>query len=341
MSTATLTQSPPRQRSPSRRLGLVVVLTSLVVIAVLSLMLGAKSIAVGDVWGGLTDPDSSHYAVVHGLRLPRTILGLAAGAALGLSGALLQAATRNPLADPGLLGVNSGAAVAVVSATYFLGVSTYSATLPFAFAGAAVAATACYLIAGAGRATPAALALAGAAITAAGLSYVQGIQILDAATLNQMRYWQVGSLVSAHSTPLTVTVALIAAGLALGLLLARPLNSLALGEATARGLGLSPTKLRIGIILAVTVLAGTATAACGPIVFVGLVIPHVVRFFVGVDNRWILPYSALVGALFLVTVDILGRLLARPGEVQVGVLCAVIGGPFFLYLVSRRKVAAL
>ncbi|MFC4334555.1 FecCD family ABC transporter permease [Salininema proteolyticum] len=311
------------------------------VLTVLSLALGSKDIPLSEIWPGLTDPASDSYAVVNGLRVPRTVIGLAAGAAMGLAGALLQAATRNPLADPGLLGVNAGAAVAVVSASYFFGVTSFLTSLPFAFLGAAAAATACYLIAGGGRATPAALALSGAAITAAGIAYVQGIQVLDAATVNTMRFWSVGSLASAHSVPLTLTVVLMAVGIVAGLLLARPLNALALGESAARGLGLNPTVLRVAIIASVTLLAGTATAACGPIVFVGLVIPHLVRALAGVDHRWILPLSVLGGAVFLVAVDVLGRLIARPGEVQAGVLCAIVGGPFFVYLVSRKKVSAL
>ncbi|WP_100445508.1 FecCD family ABC transporter permease [Glycomyces xiaoerkulensis] len=340
MSTATATSTSAPQRA-RRVTGLLALTAALVVLAALSVALGARAMSMGEVWAGLADTASDAYPVVTELRLPRTALGLAAGAALGLSGALMQAMTRNPLADPGLLGVNTGAAAAVVSAVHFLGLSTFGATLGFAWLGAAAAAVACYLIAGAAAATPARLALAGAAVTAAGLAYVSAIQILDTATLEQMRFWSVGSLVNAHNVPLGIVVGLIAAAAAAGVLLSRPLNALALGDASATGLGVDPRVLRIAGIAVITVLAGTATAACGPIVFVGLVVPHIVRAYTGPDQNWVLPYSALGGAAFMLAADVLGRVAARPAELQVGIVCAVVGGPFFLYLINRRKVARL
>ncbi|WP_026923724.1 FecCD family ABC transporter permease [Glycomyces arizonensis] len=328
-------------RTNRRVTGLFVFAGVLVALAVLSVAVGSRALSLPEVWSGLTDAASDAYPVVTELRLPRTALGLAAGAALGLSGALMQAMTRNPLADPGLLGVNTGAAAAVVTAVHFIGLTTFTGTLAFAFIGAAVAAVACYLIGGAATATPARLALAGAAVTAAGYAYVSAIQLLDTATLEQMRFWSVGSLVNAHTVPLWPVIGLIAAAGIGGVLLARPLNALALGDATATGLGIDPRVLRVAGIGAITVLAGTATAACGPIVFVGLVVPHVVRAFTGPDQNWVLPYSMLTGAAFLVAADIIGRVVARPSELQVGIVCAVVGGPFFLYLVNRRKVARL
>ncbi|MFB9659816.1 FecCD family ABC transporter permease [Glycomyces mayteni] len=331
----------PRPRNARRIAGLAVLLAAIAVLAVASVALGARAMDLGQVWAGLTDPGSDAYPVVTELRLPRTALGLAAGAALGLAGALMQAMTRNPLADPGLLGVNTGAAAAVVTAAYFLGFSSFTQTIGFAFAGAAVATVATYLIAGAATATPARLALAGAAVTAAGYAYVSAIQLMDAASLETMRFWSVGSLVNAHTAPILPVVILIGVASAVGILLARPLNALALGDATATGLGVDPRVLRVAGIAAITVLAGTATAVCGPIVFVGLVVPHVVRAFTGPDQNWVLPYSMLTGAAFLVLMDVIGRLAARPAEVQVGIVCAVVGGPFFISLVSRRKVARL
>ncbi|THV37077.1 FecCD family ABC transporter permease [Glycomyces buryatensis] len=329
-------------RPTSRRAwGLLVLAGVIAVLAVLSIAVGSRAMGLGEVWTGLTDPASDAHTVVTQMRLPRTALGLAAGAALGLAGALMQAMTRNPLADPGLLGVNTGAAAAVVTAAYFFGFASFTQTIGFAFAGAAIAAVGCYLIAGAASATPARLALAGAAVTAAGYAYVSAVQILDAATLEQMRFWSVGSLVNAPTTPVLPVVILIAVAAIAGLVLARPLNALALGDATATGLGVDPRVLRVAGIAAITVLAGTATAVCGPIVFVGLVVPHVVRAFTGPDQNWVLPYSALTGAAFLLAADVLGRVIARPAEVQVGIVCAVAGGPFFLYLISRRRVASL
>jgi iron complex transport system permease protein len=318
-----------------------VLVALLAALAVVSVAVGSRAMDLGQVWDGLTDSGSESYPVVTELRLPRTVLGLAAGAALGLAGALMQAMTRNPLADPGLLGVNTGAAAAVVTASFFFGSFGFGQTIVFAFIGAAAASVAVYLIAGAAAATPARLALAGAAVTAAGYAYVSAVQLMDAATLDQMRFWSVGSLVNAHVAPMLPVVMLIGIAAAGGVLLARPLNALALGDATATGLGVDPRVLRVAGILAITVLAGTATAVCGPIVFVGLVVPHVVRAFTGPDQNWVLPYSMLTGAAFLMAADILGRIIARPAEVQVGIVCAVAGGPFFLYLVSRRKVARL
>ncbi len=335
------TATGPAPTTSRRVTGLLVLVALLAVLAVLSVVLGSRSMSLPEVWAGLTDADSDAYPVVTELRLPRTALGLAAGAALGLAGALMQAMTRNPLADPGLLGVNTGAAAAVVTAAHFIGLSSFTGTLVFAFLGAAVAAVACYLIAGAAGATPARLALAGAAVTAAGYAYVSAVQLLDSATLEQMRFWSVGSLVNAHTVPIAPVIGLIViAGIA-GVALAGPLNALALGDATATGLGVDPRTLRVVGIGVITVLAGTATAACGPIVFVGLVIPHMVRFHTGPDQNWVLPYSMLTGAAFLLAADVIGRVVARPSELQVGIVCAVVGGPFFLYLVSRRKVARL
>ena len=321
--------------------GLLALAGALAVLAVLSVAVGSRAMNLPEVWSGLTDTASDAYPVVTQMLLPRTALGLTAGAALGLAGALMQAMTRNPLADPGLLGVNTGAAAAVVTAVHFIGLTTFTGTLLVAFAGAAIASVACYLIAGAAGATPARLALAGAAVTAAGYAYVSAVQLLDTATLEQMRFWSVGSLVTAHTVPLPMVIGPVLAAGAAGVLLARPLNALALGDATATGLGVDPRVLRVAGIAAITVLAGTATAACGPIVFVGLVVPHVVRAYTGPDQNWVLPYSMLTGAVFLLAADVLGRVLARPSELQVGIVCAVVGGPFFLYLVSRRKVARL
>lgn len=321
--------------------GLLALAGALAVLAVLSVAVGSRAMNLPEVWSGLTDTASDAYPVVTQMRLPRTALGLTAGAALGLAGALMQAMTRNPLADPGLLGVNTGAAAAVVTAVHFIGLTTFTGTLLVAFAGAAIASVACYLIAGAAGATPARLALAGAAVTAAGYAYVSAVQLLDTATLEQMRFWSVGSLVTAHTVPLPMVIGPVLAAGAAGVLLARPLNALALGDATATGLGVDPRVLRVAGIAAITVLAGTATAACGPIVFVGLVVPHVVRAYTGPDQNWVLPYSMLTGAVFLLAADVLGRVLARPSELQVGIVTALIGGPVFIFLVRRRRTAQL
>jgi iron complex transport system permease protein len=271
------------------------------------------------------------------VRLPRTVLGLLAGSALGLAGAVMQALTRNPLADPGLLGVNAGAAAGVVSAISFLGVTSLTQQVWFALLGAALVAVLVQALGGTRGATPVRLALAGTAATAALYGYVNAVQLMDRAALDRMRFWTVGSLASANSQVIWHVLPFLLAGFALTLLLARPLNAIALGEDTARALGVRLQGTRIIALLAVTLLCGAATAACGPIVFVGLMIPHLVRALTGPDLRWILPYSALLAPVLLLGADIVGRLVARPSELQVGIVTALIGGPAFIFLVRRRR----
>lgn len=338
---ATKTRHGLVQSRRNRLTGLAVLVGILALTCILSLTLGSKTIPFLEVWDGLINEDSPHYSVVSELRLPRTVLGLLAGLALGLAGALMQAMTRNPLADPGLLGINTGAAAAVVSAIHFLGINAFSGYLWFSFAGAALAGTAVYLIAGISAATPARLALAGAALTAAGTAYVRALELVDTDTLDQMRFWSVGSLNNAQVVPLLSVALIIGVGTAVVFALARPLNALALGDDAARSLGANPTTVRITGIVAITLLCGAATAACGPIVFVGLAVPHIVRAFVGANQLWTLLYCTVAGPIFLLTADVIGRIAGRPSEMQVGIVCAVIGGPFFIYLVTRRKVVRL
>ncbi|MFC4029927.1 FecCD family ABC transporter permease [Streptomyces polygonati] len=318
-------------------------LAVLVLLAVLALSIGvgAKALSPAQVWHGLVDRDSPDYAVVHAMRLPRTLLGLLAGAALGLAGGLMQALTRNPLADPGLLGINAGASAAVVTATSLLGVATFDGYVWFALAGSAAVAVLVYAVGGGGAATPARLALAGSALNAALYSYVSAVMLLDTDSLDKMRFWTVGSLADARSGTVVKVLPFIAAGLLLALALARPLNALALGDDAARALGARPELVRGAAILAVTLLCGAATAACGPIVFVGLMVPHLVRALTGPDLRRLLLYCALLAPVLLLGSDVLGRVLGRPGELQVGVVTAVLGGPFFLYFARRGKVARI
>ncbi|MGW7521490.1 FecCD family ABC transporter permease [Streptomyces sp. NPDC054796] len=311
----------------------------LALMVVLSLAVGAKQLTFAEAWSGLADSGSSAYTVVHEMRLPRTLLGLLAGVALGLAGGVMQALTRNPLADPGLLGINAGAAAAVVSAISFLGISSYTGYIGFAFVGAAAVSVLVYVVGGGRGATPARLALAGTALNAALISYVNAVQLLDTASLDRMRFWTVGSLARAQNETLLKAVPFVAAGALLALALARPLNALALGDDAARALGSRPTLTRALSMAAVTLLCGAATAACGPIVFVGLMVPHMVRSLTGPDLRWLLPYCALLAPVLMLGADVLGRVLGRPGELQVGIVTAVLGGPFFLYFVRRRRVA--
>ncbi|RKN47864.1 iron ABC transporter permease [Micromonospora endolithica] len=332
--------APPRPRRVApRAAGLAVSVLLLAAVALLSITVGAKQLPLADVWQGLLHRDAAEYAVVHRMRLPRTLLGLLAGAALGVAGAVMQALTRNPLADPGLLGINAGAAAAVATAAALVGVGTVGGQVWFAMLGAAVVTAAVYLVGGGRGATPARLALAGAALNATLYSYVSAVMLLDAASLERLRFWTVGSLASADIDTVGTVAPFLAAGLLVALAAARPLNALALGDDAARALGARPALVRGMVIVAVTLLCGAATAACGPIVFVGLLVPHLVRALTGPDLRWLLPYCAVLAPVLLLGADVLGRVLSRPGELQVGMVTAVLGGPLFLWLVLRRPVA--
>ncbi|MET7876346.1 iron chelate uptake ABC transporter family permease subunit [Micromonospora profundi] len=339
-STASPTAPQParRSRQAARAAGLIAAVALLGVVLVLSIAVGAKSLPLADVWSGLLDRDAAEYAVVHQMRLPRTLLGLLAGAALGMAGAVMQALTRNPLADPGLLGINAGASAAVATAA-LLGVTAIGGYVWFALAGAAVVTALVYAVGGGRGATPARLALAGAALNATLYSYVSAVMMLDTASLDRLRFWTVGSLASADDATVTRVAPFIVVGLLVALAAARPLNALALGDDAARALGARPALIRVAVIVAVTLLCGAATAACGPIVFVGLLVPHLVRALTGPDLRWLLPYCAVLAPVLLLGADVLGRVLGRPGELQVGMVTAVLGGPLFLWLVTRSRVA--
>ncbi|MGW4888632.1 FecCD family ABC transporter permease [Streptomyces murinus] len=346
-----LVDSPPEPRAatapapPTRRavrpLGLLLSVALLALIAVASIAIGAKALTLAQVWHGLFHDSGTYGDVVVDERLARTVLGLLAGAALGLSGAVLQALTRNPLADPGLLGINAGASAAVVTAISFFGVTSLSGYVWFAFLGAAAVGALVWFLGGSRGATPVRLALAGTAISAALYGYLQAVMIMDDAALGRMRFWTVGSLASASESTITQVLPFLAAGSLLALALARPLNAVTMGDDTARALGAHLNRTRALAMLAATVLCGAATAACGPIVFVGLMVPHAVRSFTGPDLRWILPYAAVLSPVLLLGADVIGRVVARPAELQVGIVTAVIGGPVFIFLVRRRRTAQL
>ncbi|MEV4335241.1 iron chelate uptake ABC transporter family permease subunit [Streptomyces sp. NPDC049597] len=349
-----LVESPPQQsaqpvpaaESPKRHAlraaGLLVSVVVLLLVCVASIAVGAKPIPVADVWDALfRNTGTGNDVIVRDVRVPRTLLGLIVGAALGLSGAVMQALTRNPLAEPGLLGVNAGAAAAVVSAIGFLGVTSLTGYVWFAFGGAAVVSAAVYVLGGSRSATPVRLALAGTAATAALYGYINAVQLLDSAALDRLRFWTVGSLASAETGTVTKIVPFVAVGAVLSLLIARPLNAMEMGDDTARSLGAHLNRTRVLAMIAVTLLCGAATAACGPIVFVGLMIPHVVRALTGPDMRWILPYAAVLAPVLLLGADVVGRIVARPSELQVGIVTALIGGPVFIRLVRRKRMAQL
>lgn len=339
-------EAPARVRRRRRTLiGFVVAVVVLLMVCVLSLMVGARTIAPADVLHALThysatDDDS---LVVVGSRLPRTLLGLSAGLALGLAGAVMQGLSRNPLADPGILGVNFGASLAVVVAIAFLGVTAVSGYVWFAFAGAALAAGVVYAVSAVGRegATPVKLALAGAAVSAALGSLITAVMLTSRVSLDQMRFWQVGSLAGRGFGVLWQVLPTLVVGAALALALGRLLNGLALGDDVARGLGQRVGLARALSAVAIVLLCGSATAAVGPIAFVGLVVPHVARWVVGADYRRILAYSAVIAPALLIACDVIGRVIAPPGELQVGIVMAFVGAPLFIALVRRRKLVGL
>jgi len=311
--------------------------------ALLSLAVGSRSVPLGTVVEALLAPDrtSSDHLVVLDLRLPRTVVGLVVGAALGLAGAVMQGLTRNPLADPGLLGVNAGAATAVVLALSVLGVTSPLGYVWFAVLGAAAASAVVYGVAATGRegATPVKLTLAGAAVSAMLLSVTTAVLVVDASTFDQFRFWQVGSLSGRDLSVVAAVLPLLLVGALLALALGPLLDALSLGEDVARGLGQRTGLARVLGALAVVLLCGGATAVAGPIAFVGLAVPHLVRALTGPSHRWLLPLSALVAPTLLLLADVLGRVVARPGELQVGIVTAFVGAPVLVAIVRRRRGA--
>ncbi|MCU0491716.1 MAG: iron ABC transporter permease [Chloroflexaceae bacterium] len=343
----TLTAKPTPSRAlriarsrPMLLLGLLAGAGLLALAMMSSIAFGAADIDAPTVWQALVafNPESTQHLIIRTLRVPRAAVAVLVGAALGVSGALMQGLTRNPLGDTGILGINTGAALGVVTAVFFLNISSLSLYALFAFAGAALTAAAVYGLGSLGRGgpTPLKLTIAGAALTALLSSFTTGILILNQRTLEEVRFWLAGSVAGRDLNLLLQAAPYLLIGLVLALALGRQITTITLGDDVARGLGQRTGWVKGLSALAVVLLAGGAVAVAGPIGFIGLVIPHVVRFLVGVDYRWILPYSALLGAIFLVISDVAARLVLRPTELPVGVMTALIGGPFFVYLVRWR-----
>ena len=323
------------RRTATAAIGMVAAVAGVVV---LSTVVGSRAVSPG----ALLDASDPLHAV-YVARLERTLLGLVVGASLGLAGACMQGLTRNPLADPGLLGVNAGASFAMVLAISVFGVSQLSDYLWFAFAGAAVAAVLVHAVASLGRdgATPMKLAIAGAAVTAAVTSWTSGMLLVDRKTMETFRYWQVGTVGGRGLDVLLTGLPFLVLGAALALTGSRLLNALALGDDVARGLGRRTARDGLVIGLAIVLLAGGATALAGPIAFVGLLVPHGVRIVLGSDYARVLPFSAAVGAVFVVLADTVGRVVLPPAEVQVGIMTAVVGVPVFLGLLRRGRLGGL
>ncbi|MEV6345847.1 iron chelate uptake ABC transporter family permease subunit [Actinoplanes sp. NPDC051851] len=317
----------------------------LAVTAVLSVAVGAKSISPSVVLDALLHyrPTDDDHLVVHTMRLPRTAVGLLVGAALGVAGTVMQGITRNALADPGLLGINAGAALLLVVGISVFGVTSLTGYVWFGFAGAAATAVVVYAIGALGRdrATPVKLALSGAAVSAALASVTTAILLSDSDAFDRLRLWQVGSLAGRDAALIGQALPFLLAGAVLAIPCGRLMNALALGDDVARGLGQSVGTARALGAACVVVLCGTATALAGPVAFVGLTVPHIARAITGPDYRWILPYSAVLAPALLLAADVLGRVVARPAEIQVGIVTAVIGAPVFVALVRRRDLVEL
>ncbi len=343
---ATVVEQRPLRRSPAALSTILVVLLGvLVVVCFFSITMGARGVGLSTIWKAFTDYDPSNASetVIRELRVPRTLIGIFAGAALGLSGAILQGVTRNPLADAGIMGINAGAAAFIVFGIMVLGTQSASTYVWFAFAGAGVATVTVYALASFGRegATPVKLALAGAAVTAILSSITTAIVMTNVAALNELRFWQVGSLAGRYFPVFWQTIPYLAIGIVLALGAGRALNGLALGEDLALALGQRVRRTRATMFVTVAILCGAATAACGPIVFVGLIVPHVARMICGPDYRWILAYALLLTPIVLLVADIIGRVIVSPGELQVGVVLGVVGAPFFVLLVRYRNLTEL
>ncbi|WP_240773764.1 iron ABC transporter permease [Plantibacter sp. M259] len=308
-----------------------------------SLVLGSKDLSIEQIAGGLSGTDPDAATIMFTLRGSRTVLGIIVGAALGMAGALMQAFTRNPLADPGILGVNAGAAFAVAVGGAVFGITSLAGTVWFALCGAMVTTVAVWAIGAAGRGGPDALriTLAGVAIGAVLSGFTTGITLLSPDVLDRMRGWNAGTISNTPFDQFRWLLPFLAFGFVLALLVAKPLNSLALGDDLALSLGASVVRTRVLAVVAATLLCAAATAAAGPIAFVGLMVPHAVRWFTGPDQRWILAGSVLTAPVLLLASDIGGRLVLASGELPVGVVTAFVGGPVLIALVRRTGASAL
>ncbi len=325
--------------------GLVLAGAAALIVCLLSLRIGSLGITTTDALNALFnyDPDSYEQTVVRSLRLPRTIVGIGVGAALAVSGAVMQAATRNPLAGPSILGVSSGAAFAIVSAVYFGQLTDPLQYVWFAFGGGLAVSALVYALgsAGAGGASPVKLALAGVIVSALLSSWTTALLLLDQETLDVVRFWAAGSLAGRSLDVFWTVAPFLALGTLGAILVSHQLNILSLGDDAARALGMQTGRMRLVCALLVVLMTGAAVAAAGPIGFVGLAVPHIVRSLVGPDNRWVVPYSAVFGVILLLGADVLGRVLMRPSEIQVGIITAATGAPFLIWIARSRRVADL
>lgn len=331
------------RRTTARGLALVGLLALLAMLVAISVIVGARDVSFADIFAALGGATDTVGQAAVSTRIPRMALAVLAGAGLGLAGAVMQGVTRNPLSDPGILGVNAGAALAVVTGVAWFGITSSQAYLWSALVGAAMATLFVFRIGslGPGGATPLKLTLAGAATSVACASLIIAVVLPRADIAGGIQSWQIGGVGGATFERMIPVLPFLALGFAVSLLSARKLNSLALGDDLAAGLGENVALARFVASVGAVLLCGAVTALCGPIGFLGLVVPHLCRLLIGVDYRWLLPFSAVGGACLLLAADILGRVVARPGEIEVSIITALLGAPFFIWIVRRQKVREL
>lgn len=344
--TATLTR--PAGAGPAlrarRRAGTAAAAVVLLVLVLLGIAVGAKPIPPEVVWAALShfDPANTEHVIVVEQRIPRTVLGIVVGAALAVAGALMQAMTRNPLADPGLLGVSAGAGFAMTLAVAFLPITSLLGYIWFAFAGAVVATVAVYALGTGRRGTnPLTLTLAGVSIGAVLSGLTTALALLHAQAFLTIRVWETGSLADRGWDIIVPVTVFVAAGLGFAASAARGLNAVALGDDLATALGVNARQTRLFVVIAVTLLCGAATAAMGPAWFVGLMVPHVARWICGPDQRRILALCLLLGPALMLAADILGRVLVRPSELPAGLVTAFVGAPVLIILIRRGRTRSL
>lgn len=319
-------------------LGLIIVVFLLVLLMCASIVYGYTQTSWKMVLDAFQNNNGSNeHIVIETVRLPRALIAVAVGSSLAISGVLMQTLTKNPLASPGIFGVNAGAGFAVVVAVTLFSVSNLQAFAWISFLGAAVAAIAVYIIGSAGRdgLTPMKLTLAGAAMSAMFASFTQGFLVINEAAFEQVLFWLAGSVEGRKIEILTNVLPYLLIGWVGSIFIASKMNVLSMGEDVAKGLGVNTVSLKIIVAIIVILLAGGSVAIAGPIGFIGIVIPHLTRYIIGIDHRWLIPFSGALGGVLLLVADILARYIIMPQEIPVGVMTAIIGTPFFIYIARK------
>ncbi|CAH2714431.1 putative siderophore transport system permease protein YfiZ [Neobacillus rhizosphaerae] len=326
------------KNTQSKWVGLVAAILLMVLLMCASVIYGYTNTSWRTAIDSFTNNNGSNeHIIIQTVRLPRALIASAVGASLAIAGALMQTLTKNPLASPGIFGINAGAGFAVVAAITLFSVNDLQAFNGLAFLGAAVAAISVYAIGSFGREglTPMKLTLAGAAMAAMFSSFTQGLLVVNEAALEQVLFWLAGSVQGRKLETLQNVLPYIGIGWIGSILIAGKMNILSMGEDVAKGLGLNTGLVKITVGVLVILLAGGSVAVAGPIGFVGIVVPHITRSIIGIDHRWVIPLSGVLGAILLLAADIGARYILMPSEVPVGVMTAIIGTPFFIYIARR------